>query len=162
MRGNPLRKADVRPCYEIESTAAGAFLVKKLQQGAVVGQMRDVERDMGGDESLEGGLAVQQASGQSEQPSRMRARQHKQRVHESVGLDQSSVEIDTKGSERCCGSFRQRDNLGQTFTSAKACSSSCIDDKTVRWVGGWNGGILVELSGIEPLASSLRTRRSPS
>ena len=123
MRGNPLRKTDVRTCYEIESTAAGALLVKKLQQDAVVGQMRDVERDMRGDESLEGGLAVQQASGQSEQRSRMGARQHKQRVDESVGLDQSSVEIDTKGPERCCGSFRQRDNLGQTFTSGRGYSS---------------------------------------
>ena len=29
-------------------------------------------------------------------------------------------------------------------------------------IGGLIEGILVELSGIEPLASSLRTRRSPS
>ena len=53
----------------------------------------------------------------------MRARQHEQRVNESVGLDQGSIEIDTEGPERCCGSFRQRDNLGQTFTSGKECKS---------------------------------------
>ena len=103
MRGDPLGQPHVRSGYEIECTATRAFFVKILQQGAVVGQMRDVERDMRGDEFLEGSLAVQQAPRQSEQHCRMRARQHQQRVHKSVGLDQGSVEIDTERAEcvRC-------------------------------------------------------------
>ena len=226
MIGDALGQTHIRAGGEIDGAAAGTLLVEKLQQLAVVGQMRHVEGDLRGDERLERRLAAKEASRQArDRRRRMGARQHQQRVDESIGLDESSVEIDAQGPEHCCGSFRRRDDLGQPFTScwvggrcnciSDACRSVGSGDSRrershgwTQWerqssfggrgsaalvrllarsnrrgaipqilpeVNGTNDGAklrwervpqavetLVELSGIEPLASSLRTRRSPS
>ena len=101
--------------------------------------MRDVERDVRGDERLEGGFAVKKPPGQGEKQRRTGARQHQQRVDERVGFRQSAVEIDAERRKGHSRSFRQRDDLGQSFTSARAYGS-CFDDKTGSWVGGWDEG----------------------
>ena len=143
--GDTLRQARIRARDQIDCAAARLLLMKKLHELAVVRQMRDIKRDMRGDECLERGLAAQKAPRQGEQKRRVRAHKHQKGVDERIGLDERSVEIDTEGPQRGNGGFRTGDDLRQPLTSASSLDEDAAPECAgpfigwARWAGSWSG-----------------------
>ena len=82
MRGNAAGKALVRASGQIKDPAARFFTAKKLEQGAVVWQVRYIERYGVGDECLESRLALEEPGGEFED----RRWPHPQ--HDQQGVDE--------------------------------------------------------------------------
>ena len=111
--GNALCETTVGAGCEIDFAALRMFLLKKLQQLAVIWQVRDVEGNIFGDKSLECGLAAKNLSGEAQQQEGMSARQNQEGVDQSIRFDQGSIQIDAKRLELCCSGFRLRQDLRQ-------------------------------------------------
>jgi hypothetical protein len=78
MFGNTLREPDVCTGSEIDFAATGMFLLKKVKQFSVVGQMRYVKGDMFGNECFEGGFAAKNLAGEAQKKQGMVAYQNQQ------------------------------------------------------------------------------------
>src|ERR1700678_3834618 len=89
-------KMDVGAGGKINITATGALLLEILQELAVIGHMRDVERDRAGDKCFEGGFAAEQRSRQAEESNRMGAGQNEKRIDKGIGLDQRAIQVDAQ------------------------------------------------------------------
>ena len=63
MIGNAVGESSVGAGGEIDLAAPRIFLLQKLKQFSVVGEMRDVESDMFGDKCFEGGFAAKNLPG---------------------------------------------------------------------------------------------------
>jgi hypothetical protein len=90
----------------------------------VVGQVRDIERDVAGDEGLESGLAAQKLERKRKQECGVRARKDEKGVNERIGFNESSVEVDAERPENFKGRFRRREDLRQLFTSTRGLPQS--------------------------------------
>ncbi len=58
--------------------------------------MRDIEFDVAGDESLEGGFAVHEAAREAEEQAGPGSGQDEERVDEGIGFDEGSVQVDAE------------------------------------------------------------------
>ena len=58
-----LSKTDIGTGGEVKLASPGAFLLQEVEERAVVGQVGYVEFNVGSDERLEGGFAVDQRAG---------------------------------------------------------------------------------------------------
>ncbi len=65
--GNAPRETNVGACCEIDFAALRMFLLKKLQQLAVIRQVHNIEGNIFGDKSLECGFAAEDLSGESQE-----------------------------------------------------------------------------------------------
>jgi len=84
MIGNASRELGVGAGGEIDLASPRIFLVKKLKQLSVVGEMRHVESDILSNKCLEGCFAAKDHAGQAEKEQGMGARHDEQRVDESI------------------------------------------------------------------------------
>ncbi len=84
---------------EIEDAALRVLVEEELEQGFVVGQVVDVERDALGDALLEKGFALRDPAGDGKERTWMLASEHQDAVDQGVGLDEGAVEVD---AERKC------------------------------------------------------------
>ena len=76
--------------------ALAVLLAKESQQLQVVWKVSHVERDGLGDEGLEGGFAMKQATGQREQACGAGPKHQQERIEQRVGFDEGSVQVDAE------------------------------------------------------------------
>jgi len=113
MIGNAARELGVGAGGEVDLTAPRIFQLKIVKQFSVVREMRYIESDIFGNKRFEGCLAANDHAGQAQQEQGMGARQDEQRVDQSVGFNQSSIQVDAEGHQVCRTGFRLRLDLGQ-------------------------------------------------
>lgn len=113
MIGNAAREWSVGAGSEIDFAAPGLFLLKEMKQFSVVREMRHVESDVFGNKGFEGGLSAKERAGQARKEEGMSSGQDEQRVDQSVGFDQSPIQVDAEGHEFCRSGFCLRLDSGQ-------------------------------------------------
>jgi hypothetical protein len=76
---------------EVDGAACGVLLLQILKEFAVVGEVRDIQGDGGGEMPFKGGFALEEPAGELKQVCGMMAGQGERRVDEGIGLDQGAV-----------------------------------------------------------------------
>jgi len=112
--GDAIGKTGVRAGGEIELAAFAALGHEVFEQGAVVGQVLDIEGDAGGDFTLEIGFAAKCPQRGFEGVEGASTDEQQQRVDQSVGLDESAVKVHAEGTfecEGCCSRHAAPENV---------------------------------------------------
>ena len=96
MGGDAVGEGAVGGGGEVKGAALRVLVEEELEQGFVVGQVVDIERDALSDALLEKCFALGDPAGDGEERTWMLAGEHKDAVDQGVGLDEGAVEVDAK------------------------------------------------------------------
>ena len=98
--GDARRELLVGAGREIEFASLAAFGFQVLDDGAVVGQVADIEGNAGADFGLDGSFAAQEPERKPQHVEGAAAHQDEQGVHEGVALHQGAVQINAERAAR--------------------------------------------------------------
>jgi hypothetical protein len=96
MRRNPFRQQRVCPRCKVDLAALCMLLPEIFEQRLIVGQMHHINRGQRRDLALERRLPFGNPLWELQHRPWTLPRQHDQRIHQRVGLDQRSVQIHTQ------------------------------------------------------------------
>ena len=108
-----------------------SFVLKILEQRAVVGEMGHIQRHRFGDKGFERGFAAQQPAGQFEHQHRMGPHHCQQRIDKRIRLDERAVQVDAERYFSRAGKRPLYGGLAQLFSSSIIASLAGLNPSRI-------------------------------